>query len=171
MEFNKSCKIEKAASKDQTRQNLHHPILTKSAAGEDVLVACDGHILAVVPVLAFHDDTSGPISGDALALARKNAKKTDAASVRANGSLVLADGATLPRPEQEGYYPNWEQILESSKSQEPTVTLGLNAKLMADLAEALGSNKGVIKLEITDANSAIRVSTDKGYGLIMPARI
>ena len=144
-------KLEKLVSKDQSRPVLTHLYLRIVGEGEGrrgFLEGTDSYKLGRVPVELEPGDTEGFIPAEVITAARK--AKAD--GIRANGSLELeAFGkvvATFPRT-FEGQFPNTDQLLEL----EPAMidggrwTIGLNPKLLLELAAGMGAE--TVTLEFT----------------------
>lgn len=186
MRINHNCKIELAVSNDITRSNIASGAFLDTTCSR--LIATDGHMLAVVPVSIDANDEQGYITSDALKTARKVCKD---ATIRidANGSqVILTQGikgeyapnspiiaATLPRPAGHDKFPLVDQIIPnySDKPDEPPhFRISLNANLLATLAKAIGSEKGIVRLTFAKARDPIKVEggADGAYGVLMPAR-
>ena len=172
MEFNPKCVIEKAISRDLAvpHRHLRHPYLTQDANGNPVLVATDGHILAVVRVESENIEAeSGMITKVALKAARKLAGRQNLAVIHAGKSLDLIDGSKLPRPESV-VFPNWQRCVKQDETQARVFSIRLNPKLLADLASAIGSPEDV-QIEFTGPGSPAKVTALNevdAFGLIMP---
>lgn len=137
MQLNRNSKIELAASKDSSRQHLAHPYLDVEAR---VLVATDGVRLVKHPVEVHRADVSGYISSDALKAARKLARRSPEIVIRAGAkTLELLDGTTMPRPTSEHSFPPYDRVIPDYSGQ-TTVTVGLDAKLLFELCQAMGGN-------------------------------
>lgn len=134
----------------------HYKALAKVAAREDGryamskllldgpnLVATDGRRLAVVPVERDTDDTDGFVTQEAI-LAAYKAKKRPAALI-ANGNLKapLAN-FTQTRPEGGAdTFPRYKAVVPTfNEGDEGTVTIALNADLLAGLQDALCEEGG-----------------------------
>jgi hypothetical protein len=143
MKINERYQIDKAVSDDHTRPALMQCHLDREKAR---LVACDGKIMAVVPVTDLDGspgdcpkDSSGPVSVDALKAARR-LKSPYGLVLGASGKHSLANGATMPRPNDLPSYPPYEQVLPGHRMGSPdTITICINAELLLDLAKAIGN--------------------------------
>jgi len=170
MKFDPKYKPELCASKDYTRPHLAHVELD---IAHKRMVATDGHALVVVPVTVEEHDASGPISKDALVAARKAVKNTNGdAWIKANGALAVY-GATLDRPEARTFPPVDQVIPKDRKA-----TISLNAKLLKDIADALGAKDGVITIGLDGDDDPIMVwgGSSKGregepFAVLMPCRL
>ena len=163
-------KIELAVSKDTSRPQIGHVHLD---VDKSRLLATNGHIAAIVPVQLDSGDTSGPISIDAIKQARKEDKRSGDYHIRANGGLELSNGAMLPRESDVQQFPDIDRVINPNG--EPVVSVSFNAKLLYELAQALGTtNRGQhqVTLEIRDENNVILVTARgcEAHGAIMPMR-
>ena len=166
-------KLEKAASTDQIRHFITEPYLD---VDNSLIVATNGHIMAVCPVELDEGDTSGYVSSECIKAGIKASpvtKRTDkTANIKANGSLVLDNNQTFPRPEL-GTFPDYKRVLPDPSKAE--MVISLDAKLLKDLADAINTpGSSVIKLHIKDNKTAFYVESDKNsecYGVIMPCAV
>jgi hypothetical protein len=108
MRIDKKYRLEKAVSTDETRTNLTNISITRRHA-----IACDGRMIAIVPVEVDEGDEVGWMTPDALKLARRvNPKGVDTVRIILNGSQELPDGSTVKRPSfDEVRPPKMLQIL------------------------------------------------------------
>jgi len=129
------------------------------------LVASNGHVLAVVPVKHEETDIEGYLTAESIKKANSNHGYINPST----DSLGYADGSTDPRPKDAGNYPSYEMVIPK---EEPVITIGLNPKLLLDLAMALDSKEPII-LEIYGEEKPIGIKTLSGLesGVIMPIRI
>lgn len=170
----KRFRVEKAASKDETRPILNNVYLD---VDNGVLVATDSYSMAVVPVELALDDTSGLIPVEALAIARKDQGKRDQAEVVANGSVSVAlrgKRAEFERADAEDKFPDWVNVFRRQKGK-PILTFAISPALLKSIADALGG--GAVKIEVFDVNEPLRVTPlgiagDLGAkGIAMPIRL
>jgi len=140
MTIDKKYKLEKIVSRDPSREHLQNIWITKPSCIRNEWNDPRGH-----PITADKDDTSGWLSGDALKLARKQSS-TDDIWIELNGVQKLPAGTTLLRPDDSIKFPRVAPILLRSyrhrKSQ-----VALNARLLKDLSDALGTEKSFLKSE------------------------
>jgi DNA polymerase III sliding clamp (beta) subunit (PCNA family) len=166
-------KLEKVVSKDETRTNITVIKLDATTRFGQCAVATNGRSMAIVPV--EFDQGSAPndkglINVEALQASRK--VKHAAGNMTLNGAIELPDGRKFPRPSAADHsYPNWEAVLPKEKA---TLSVGVNAKLLLELAQAIGSE--TVRLDFIDALSPITVTpcgynAQGGHGVIMPMRI
>ncbi len=170
---------EKVVSKDKERPQLANPYLDVAA---ESVVATDGHRLVVVPVEIMHGDVSGYLSGDMLKVARKKNRKSVEADIRDRKEIVPFD-IEWPCPAEGCTFPDWQKVLPSFKPGDPgTVTIGVNARLLKGIADALGSEGEVAlsfrldSVNVEDApESQILVRStfarEGELGVLMPIRL
>lgn len=173
MRLDKKAKIEKACagSKDgRTRPVLQHPYLSK--VGDDWrLIATDSYKLAMVPVEGHPDDVEGFVSLDAI----KAARKTSYGEIVCNGECrVSGDGASYPRP-TPGEPPRLDKIIGDlvERDSSGSITIGLNAKLLHELAQAIGTEVVAITIDTEVTRKPLRVTAPAGdpaeaVGILMP---
>lgn len=140
---------ELAASKDAARPVLQWVYL--DAEKSEVRVT-DSYRAVRYPVELDPGDTSGPIPVEALKASRKPPLKSLSTSIRCNGNVEVRHGfgadasepyLTIPRDQTPGTFPNIDQLeWDNSGGTE----FALNAKLLYDLARAMGSETVRIRL-------------------------
>ena len=190
MKIPKACKIELACSTDVTRKALWHPYYD-ALAGR--LLATDGRIMAVIPVQSTEDkpDDSGAITLDALTAGRKLVCKGMPVEIHANGALTLANGASFPRPVDEGFpVAGSNSVIKSSAPSEGdrVIRLTLDFERLKRLVGALGTPGIVLEIVIPPADAVdanciasavfVRPSSVSGdhpaepgaFGIIMPMK-
>jgi len=177
MKIDKRYKVEKVIGNDSTRDVLCNPYLS-TRDGKGVMVATDGVRLACVPVERDEQDKDGHVSVRALNEARRQAGRTGTPEVICTeDTLTLLDGSTIPRKDQ-GKYPKWEQVVPAVDGNWQKLTL--DAKLLHELANAIGSSKVALtfKCEGSQVLNPILVETGiesadgrKPFGLLMPTRV
>lgn len=182
MKLPANCRIELCASDDTTRPVLAHPYLDMLDPEKPLLVATDGRRIAILPVTVEEGECSGWVSTDALTAARKSAGKRGIAQIHCNGACETG-GVRYPRPEL-GKFPNWRMVIP--KPEGKTVRLGINPRLLVELAKALGSEECVtLEMEVVPEGyehagtvmSGMKVTPSKesrcqgAFGVIMPIRI
>jgi len=164
-------KIEVVAAKDKTRpvlSNVHLDVEHKR------LVATNGHSLAVNPVEVDDQDTSGPISPEAIKLARKSGRKWADRHILANGDLrVPLAGVSLDRPEDEREYPDFDQIVPRVDAENTPASIALDAKLLYELSQAICEDGNRVILWINPVKHGpiyVKPATvsSENYGVIMP---
>ena len=170
MKVSQRYKIESACSPDKLRLG---GVLTRIAldcsTALPVLVATDGHILAVVPAEACKEE-AGFVTAESLKAARKaTPKKAETMELLCNGSLAVPNGPSFPRPNDGLTFPRWQAVIPTEA---PVLTVAFDVALLVRLAEAIGSDKVV--LEISNPNHAIRVrpymNDTEAYGVMMPLK-
>lgn len=161
-------RIWEAASKDESR-----PVLTGVwfDAEKATLTATNSYIAARVPCEVDEGDESGLIPAEAVRIA---------ASGKVCRGLRVADGkATLQLPDGEriwtllpGVFPSMDKIFEQAK---PAVRFGLNARLLHDLARALGCGADYpVVIHPTHPLKSILANgprDDNCVGVLMPVRV
>ena len=155
------------------RQILQTPYLDTDASA---VIATNGHILAYCPVELDEGDTSGPITAESIKAAIKQSPMTcrvdKMANIKANGSLILDNGASYPR-ETVGQYVDYKRVIPDKSQAEYVISL--DAKLLKDLADAINTpGSSIVKIHIKDNTSAFYVESDKDsecYGVIMPCKV
>ena len=169
MRIDKKYRLEKAVSTDDTRTNLTNISITRRHA-----IACDGRMIAIVPVAVEEGDEAGWLSPDALKLARKvNPKGLDTIRIVLNGTQELPDGSTIKRPSFDDIHPPkmLQILLHANRGR--TFRIGINASMLKSLSEAIGSEEVV--LEFGSPNETILVSPvhhEEGVcGVLMPVRL
>lgn len=162
MKIPAQCLIEKACNTDYTRLVLLHPYLdVTSPTYGPVMVACNGAILAVVPVTEAEIEESGPIPAEALKVARraKGAKQSGAYMSTNEGTVYTKttvhgkeDGDTsgVQRFDRPTYptgakFPNWEAVVPP-KDRHTTVKVGLNIEQLWKLCQAMGCEAATLEI-------------------------
>lgn len=146
-------KLEKLVSKDTSRPVLTHLYLRIVGEGDNRrgwLEGTDSYKLGRVPVELEEGDTEGFIPAEVIGAARK--AKAD--SIRANGSLELEQLgkviATFPRT-FEGQFPNTDALIpeEPARFEGRRWNVGLNPKLLLELAEGMGAETVTLEFVAT----------------------
>lgn len=173
MKTNKDCKIEAVISRDASRPAIGLPYFRGGA-----LWATDGRAMVKLPVESDETDTEGWIPVDALKAARKLSGRLDSVSIHLNGAATLCNGAAFPRRDEkrgEGTrWPNCERIFEDAMGKETKLSIALDVRLLAAIADAMGTDQ--VKLHLTDELTVIRVSpvgkapSPDAWGILMPIR-
>ena len=169
MQIEKKYKLEKAVSTDENREALVNISVTRRHA-----TACDGKILAIVPVQVEEGDEVGWLTPDALKLARKAGPRGfDTIRIGLNGTQELQDGSTIKRPSyKEIKPPKMLQILLHAHRGR-TFRIGINASMLKSLSEALGSEEIVLEFgSPTETILVHPVHHEEGVcGVLMPVRL
>ena len=167
MQIDKRYKIEKAASTDSNRESLQNVFVSRRHA-----MATDGRILAVVPVSTDGEDEPGWMSPDALKHARKvSGKGLDSIRIGLNGAQILPDGTTMQRPEKHNPPRVYRLLRKAHRSD--SLTIGINASYLKNLADSLGSEEIVLSCgQPAEAVLVRPLKSDPGaVGLIMPIQL
>jgi DNA polymerase III sliding clamp (beta) subunit (PCNA family) len=156
MRLNLKHRLERLASKDETRPALHALYLRITGEGDDrhgYLEGTDSYKLGRIPVDLSEGDVEGFVPLDVLASART--LKCD--EIACNGSLELRQHgvtmATYPR-ENRGQFPNTDQLIayEPARIEGDRWSIGLNPSFLLDLARAMGAE--TVELEFTAVRPA-----------------
>jgi hypothetical protein len=174
MKLPKNCLVEKVASQDATRAAITLPYLDIDAERMAHIISTNGAAMVKLPVEITAEDAAGYVPTAALKEGRKLAKKFDSVELVCNGSAKLLNGATYPRESRETF-PNWRQVWPK---EEGKITLALDAALLYELAQAMGT-EGVVLTFDTDTPISVRATATKAckpasfdaMGVIMPIRI
>lgn len=187
-------KVEKVASKDQTRpvicntylRVIEPPTDSGELDGRGYLEATDSYKLIRVPVELESGDVDGFVPPEVLTAARKVNRHDP--RIEANGSLDIPNGPSFPRPEL-GQFPNVDQLLPDETSL-ADFSIGVNARFLFELAQGLGTDTvrlrfvgerlaGVDNPSVDPARpSNLRPilvdgigAAEEGIGLLMPIRL
>jgi len=81
--------------------------------------------------------------------------------LEANGVVTMLNGATMPREglARNEKFPNWRQVMPSADGY--NFTVALDAKLLWELAQAMGTQGVLLNLQTADANKPILVGPHK----------
>lgn len=167
MQIDRKYKIEKAVSTDTLRENLQNVFVSRRHA-----VATDGTILAIVPVHTEQDDEPGWLTPEALKHARKvSVKGQDSLVLRMNGAQFLSDGTVMTRPDEHKPPKIYHLLRRAHEGR--SYRIGVNARYLKDLADALGSEELVLECgKGTEAILVRPIRHEEGtIGLIMPIRL
>lgn len=139
------------------------------------LVASNGAILVKLAVTPDTGDESALLSHESIAHARRVSTGklySKALYMRtSNDKVTFADGVSHPTKKVK--YPEYSSIIPNG---EPTIEIGLDAKLLYNLAQGLCRHGEYrVKLSITNAGDAVRVTAlppvdEDDVGVIMPVR-
>jgi hypothetical protein len=173
MQYDLKSRIEKVASKDQSRPALASCYLRAGTAGTGTLEATDSYKFVRVPVVMDEGDVEGFIPVEAFAAARKNR----AGYLNCNGSIEVPGGPTFPRQDC-GQFPDSTRLFPE---QPVAFTVGLNAKLLYELAQGLGTDTVQVSfvqgadgpdplrpMIVTPANG---LGIEGADGILMPIRV
>tara|TARA_Y100000310_G_scaffold240370_1_gene244196 strand:+ start:277 stop:882 length:606 start_codon:yes stop_codon:yes gene_type:complete len=169
------CKLEKVAMKASDAR--FGGALSAVMLEGDRAIVTNAHALAVVQVERDSEqdaDADGLLPVEAIKASRRRKDMgglPPGTIVANNGTVGIPGGAQWPRPEGgPGAFPNWRRVWP--KDQPVAHRVSLNAKLLADLAAALGSKDGIVSIVFPEEeNGAIVVHAKGGNaGLLMPCR-
>lgn len=171
--INPACKLELTVSKDETRKNLQHvEVCYSEKLKRNVAVSTNGRSMAIVPIESVNEKVETcAISTQALIESRKVEPRGHFAIT---DQIEIGDTSTFPIPNQK--LPEWEKAIVHTDEQ-IKFSIALNPGLLLDLAEAIGSNQGVV-LEFYGQTEPIKVTPAEwpraerdAIGLLMPMRI
>lgn len=140
--------LTKVVSKDDSRPTLRCAYLD---VDRQVLEATDSYRLASIAVEIEEDDVSGLVPAEALAALKKATKRgyPEPSLHCWKQVVVLRDERQGIRQEwtrPEGQFPNIPSLIPSEDVRHE-FRVGLNAKMLADLAAGLGSEKDTVVLQ------------------------
>lgn len=138
MQFPVKSKIEKVLPKDRDNPVLTNPYLDIEAG---VVLASNNRCALSIPVEVGADDVSGPVSVDAI----KAARKTDTEIQCQEKHIVIPGGVAYHREDFPAYPPISELFVSG---EDAVVSITLDAKLLAGLAEAMGTDTVTLKLPV-----------------------
>lgn len=179
-------KLHLATSKDKLR-----PVMQSILINQKEIVATDANILAVIPTEEIIQDGKELIPEDGLLIDSQIWKaiyNADSIYLRDTEEGIKIGGFFLNKPNLEfntfknkefGTYPRYDQVVPQETAREDQARIGINAKLLQNLSEALNTPDG-LKLEFNGKKKAIvarpiKKANDqeeaKRYGLIMQINI
>lgn len=178
-------KLHLSTSKDALRPVMQSILLTQKE-----FVATDAHIMSVVPNELILDESSIALIPETGLLINNQIWKSiyNAESiylVRNNGLIYIyaqfKNKPTLNFPLElngQNYngFPNWEQVIPQENARQEVTKIGINAKLLMNLSDALNASDG-FKMEFNGSNKGIictplnRNYKNPPYGLIMPIKV
>ena len=150
-------KPEVCASKDQARGNLAHPWCDPQAGR---IYATDGHMLVSIPAPVDMDTglgecKAGPVSGDLLKAGRKAAPKRQGGRLALSGDRSTLSGVSMSAPSPVGNYPNVDQVIPRFlPGEDGTVSIPLDVGLLKKICEAIGDDKVILTVKVSDLDDA-----------------
>lgn len=166
--------IEMAVARGDIRKYVNHAHLDVEKGR---MVATDGKILAVVPVETDENDTTGPITLDAIKAARKGPLKQQA-TIIANDSLrVPMVGLSMDRPTDIGTFPDIDRPLNAARDGRLGPSICFDHELLYDLGRALtakGAKYRGVRVYLPACAGGLSlvepsgVGTDGPVGVLMP---
>ncbi len=164
--LDKKYKLEKCVTKDDGRPSMKHICFER-----DFAVSTDGHNMAIVRVDRDPEDRM-PENDLLLTQVFIEARKINGKfgeivlDIDDKDYVKLLNGVTYPRRIDEKY-PAWYNVVED---QDPEFKIGINAKRLYELSQALGTDEIVV--EFVSPRKAMRVypmdSESKAFGLCFP---
>jgi DNA polymerase III sliding clamp (beta) subunit (PCNA family) len=190
MRIDRDYRIWEATAKDDSRPMLQEVLIERteermSAIGgryNGVAVACDGFVLAIVPVWLDNEDVPGPVKADLLADAVKRWPiKAGAPEIQLGEtevSYMSKTGRVTAARSSGGTFPDYRKIVPEKrycKEKRKGQTFAINPKLLQRLASALGVTYP--KFTVAKRFDPIIIETHVGqgrelmvpFGLLMPA--
>lgn len=181
MKFEASYEIERIISKDLTRPSVICANLEvdrkpghEASEKKGRLAAMNGHALAVIPV-EVDGDTAGAVPAEAIKLARKAAGKHGQAILACGKEVSLAiPGGTQTFRRDTTPFPNFAQLIPvRNRGDKDTFTVAFDAKLLLELAKAIGTEKVILAFSTRDADHdpiLVRplAPNAEAFGVLMP---
>jgi hypothetical protein len=175
--------IEEACTKDDLSPALTHVWVERPDADkptEGLAVACDGRILAVVPVALDAEDVPGFVPVAALKQARRLAKRSADVQIALTDEWCRVESVSAsyvyPR-NVDGVFPNWRRVVPKVPDEGGDIPhVALDTKYLLRLSKALGCDtlrlyfdgsplKAVVAKPHSTSLTARRVDL---FGVIMP---
>lgn len=152
-----------------------NPLLTDPYldAKEDRIVASNGRSLVALPVETEKGERSRYLACSLLEAARKLGDPDVPAEI--DDQEIVEYGVLWPAA-QERTFPDWQRLLPKHRRGSPgTITIALNARLLKQVADAMGTGGGVrLVVQQDDEEAPILVepltSDPEEIGLLMPMR-
>ena len=169
MKIPKQCKIEKAVSKDKCREAMMNVLIdTKDTQAK--AIATNGKILAIVPI---ETDATDKLGGERLINKKTiiEARK-QGGIISLNGAAVLQNGEVYPVRDDLNF-PNWRKVIPDEQKETYT-SVRFDAKLLFELAQAIGAENHVVTLRIPGTpRQPLVIDEPKtgGKGILMPVRM
>lgn len=149
---------------------MAHASLRQADDGAWRVYATDSYKLVAIDVEAGDEDTAGALPVDAIKASRKHG------GVLSVNEACVTGGVSYPRPDVEQSL-DYEQLLGGApvEGADGTVTFGINAKLLHELAQAMGEDTLRVTVNTESPGKPMRVRRLDGSeavrGLLMPVRI
>lgn len=151
--------------KTNSRYAPQHLIVCHDGNGKAYAIATEGRVLAAVPVQVSGADTPGTYDlSPGILPSRKNDRTvriTDDGEARYGDRVASLDtGNTFP--------PFRDAIMEDRPI---TFTIGIDAKLLLALQNAISDDGNGIRLELSENTRPVRAVGNRGIGVIMPVKL
>jgi hypothetical protein len=175
MRVDKDFKLDKAtldkATEDQrsARDSMKSVLVDKEYG---VAVATNGRIMAKVPVGLDDDEPGGLIPANVW---KEIVKSSTTIACIDDGEVKLVNktGVVSYGLDTESQFPNWRPVIEKDSAGKAKARFGLNAKLLYQLAQALGTEE--LEVELVANGNTLRVKPlhhrDGVEGLITTMRL
>jgi hypothetical protein len=180
MKFHSKYRPELVAGDDETQTRYLYVEL--DVEGKRML-ATNGHCGVIVPCEPEPGDVSGPISHDALKRARKTARRvpgpeaTTEATIAASVTALQAGEVHFIRPDRSGArFPPLDAVMRAEElaiGAADTWTFGVNARYLAELAQAMGEEHVLLTVKVGAPLDPIMVRVEKdpdAIAICMPVR-
>ena len=168
--------VEEAAATDK-----HRPTLRAVLFDSERALACDGFILASVPIEDNEDNESRIVDRDMVKLAKRGGVTEIDLSDDERVKFAYKTGE-MSAPYVEGKHPDCSTVLQVASDlqigAEGTITIALNVNLLLRLAKAIGAAEkhSGITITIGNPNEGMAVRPIGGaepdaFGVIMPIHL
>lgn len=176
MHINKKFKLHKACAASDTSR----PALQSICFDGKQLIASNGKMLVVAEVADADQDKQGLIPTSIFAIAKPLDKGMDSIHLEMDDNNIRIDlsaGVTSFGRSTEATYPSTEEFQQQAKEAiaSPVFKVGIDARLLLRLAEAMGSEYVYLHFSdvTTGSQKPIAVTGDEEgvIGLIMPVKV
>ncbi len=172
MKINKRFKPELCVSKDPERFQLHDPYLDVK---EGRLFATDGAMLVSLPVETDVDERSRYIAAPLCKVARQLGDKLALAEIV--GDEIRPSGVLWPLEDMGKKFPPVTEVIPKFRPGDPgTITIGIDARRLRKLADAIGAEGQVWitkELDPSATNGPVLVTLEGDvdeFAVLMPLR-
>jgi hypothetical protein len=175
--FRISAPVHRAAAAKDSRFSLASIGAFFPRKGEDgVLAATDGKMLAAVPATVVDRGTLAPTALLPLPAvkAARFTTKNPMPAIAVDGNMARADKSDAAYPLPEGTFPPVVEVLPTDARIESGRAFAFNAFMLAKLAEAIGSDDGVVTVIFdADGNRPMTVTCKEtdAVGVLMPCAV
>lgn len=162
-------KLSNAVSDSPTRFTLNGVYVDGDKA-----IACDGRMIAIVPIERGPEEKTGVIVPTAvIKAAERFGRRSKLYAVKLNGKAEAEDGSgwSMSLPYIDGNYPKYKDVIPDGTVE----TITLDARKLLLLAEAIGAENHrkqlVITLHVKSKTDAVKVTCQQNpnaLGVIMP---
>ncbi len=157
----KECKIERVAATESTRYSICGVQIN---AERKSLVATDGRILLELQIDGMNGETTAVVQCDVFKALRKGRLKDRTLSCDGKEAVVSGGASEERFACIEGKFPDAVMILDGVPSESAAdVVVGINAKLLARLAEGMGTNGVILRMRTTDKKVITAISVTPSH--------